>query len=121
MQQQQNRLMEIRIEKKIIRSIQRSQSAYELYLEDKFYFQALRIYKSNLQVYSLLNEYVFLCEESVLSDVLKYIFHLDDWFLQFKQAEVQLSPNPEDLFVFDRLNKSISFPSDFTAKLNESL
>jgi hypothetical protein len=113
--------MEIRIEKKIIRSINRSQSAYKLYLEDKFYFQALRIYKSNLQVYGLLNEFVFSCEESILSDVLEYIFHLDDWFLQFKQIETQLSPDPEDLFVFERLSKSIAFPYDFSTKLNESL
>jgi hypothetical protein len=113
--------MEIRIEKKIIRSISRSQSAYQLYLEDRFYFQALRIYKANVQLYSLLNEFVFSCDELILRDVLNYIFHLDDWLIQFKQAEDKLNPNLEDLFVFDRLNKSISFPSDFSNKLSESL
>lgn len=113
--------MEISIEKKIIRSIQRSEAAYKLYLEDKLYFQALRIYNSNVLVYNLLNDFVFSCEELILNDVLEYIFHLDDWFLQFKQTEDKLQPSSEDLFVFDRLNKSIPFPAGFINMLNKNL
>lgn len=118
---QQNHLMGISIEKKITRSIQRSEAAYELYLEDKLYFQALRIYNSNILVYNLLNDFAFSCEEDILKDVLKYIFHLDDWFLQFKETEVKLKPNSEDLFVFERFNKSIAFPVDFINMLKNNL
>lgn len=104
-------------EKKLIRALQRSSNAYELYKEDKMYFQALRIFKANKKMYDLLIEYSFLCEESILKEVYNYIFHLEDWFEQFEQFATE-TVQLEDVFVFERLKNSIPFPSDFTNKLS---
>lgn len=96
---------------KLIRAIKRSELAYSHYVENKQYFQALRIYKANQKIYELLNEFIFSCPDQLVSDVINYIFHLEDWFEQFDQhsSGKQLS----DRFVFDRMDYSIVFPSDF--------
>lgn len=105
------------IEKKISRSIHRSTSAYNLYKEDKMYYQALRIFSANKKIYKLLIQYSYRCDETVLVDVYNYIFHLEDWFQQFNKyakSNIEL----EQVFVFDRLKNSIPFPSDFINKIN---
>lgn len=107
------------LKNKILRSIQRSTAAYELYKEDKMYYQALRIFKANQMVYELLNEFALVCEESIANDVHHYIFHLEDWFEKFNHS-VTSSLQLEDVFAFERLKNSIAFPSDFVNKL-ESL
>lgn len=105
------------IEKKIIRSIHRSTSAYNLYKEDKMYYQALRIFSANKKTYKLLIQYSYLCDETILEDVYNYIFHLEDWFQQFnKYAKNDIGL--EEVFVFDRLKNSIPFPSYFINKIN---
>lgn len=96
---------------KLKRAIHRSERAYQAYLENKKYFQALRIYLANEVVYDLLNQFIFECEESELSLVEEYIFHLEDWFYQFEKESEQ--KDLEDEFVFDRLENSFSFPSQF--------
>jgi DNA polymerase III delta prime subunit len=104
------------IEHKISRSILRSTTAFELYKQDKMYYQALRIYKANKKIYKLLVQYSYSCEESILNDVHNYIFHLEDWFEQFQNFSSN-SIQLEDVFVFDRLKNSIAFPSNFIHKL----
>jgi len=105
------------LEKKIIREIQRSTNAYELYKEDKMYYQALRIFSANKKIYKLLVQYSYDCEEAILKDVYNYIFHLEDWFNQFhKYADKPIELEAE--FVFERLKNSIPFPSDFINKIN---
>lgn len=104
------------IESKIIRSIDRSAGAYELYKVDKMYYQALRIFSANKKLYDLLVEYSFLCEESIVKEVHNYIFHLEDWFEQFNHSATSLV-QLEDVFAFERLKNSIPFPSDFINKL----
>ncbi|MFM9825244.1 hypothetical protein [Flavobacterium sp.] len=105
------------LEKKIIREIQRSTNAYELYKEDKMYYQALRIFSANKKIYKLLVQYSYDCEEGILKDVYNYIFHLEDWFNQFnKYADNTIELEAE--FVFERLKNSIPFPSDFINKIN---
>ena len=96
----------------IRRSIRRSEKAYELYVDEKLYYQALRIYKANIIVYNLLQEFVFECEETYLDQVHLYIFHLEDWFESFKFLE-GLQPALEDSFIFERLKGSPPFPSLF--------
>ncbi len=105
------------IEKKIVRSIHRSSTAFELYKEDKMYYQALRIFKANKKIYKLLIEYSYSCEETSLKEVHHYIFHLEDWFEQFNKFATE-TIQLEDVFVFERLKNSIPFPSDFINKLN---
>ena len=105
------------IEKKIIRSMQRSTSAYNLYKEDKMYYQALRIFSANKKTYKLLVQYSYSCDEMILKEVCNYIFHLEDWFNQFnKNADKPIELEAE--FVFERLKNSIPFPSDFINKIN---
>lgn len=105
------------IEKKIIRSMLRSTSAYNLYREDKMYYQALRIFSANKKTYKLLVQYSYDCDEAKLKEVHNYIFHLEDWFNQFnKHANNSIELEAE--FVFERLKNSIPFPSDFINKIN---
>lgn len=94
------------------RSILRSQKAYQLYLENKRYHQALRIFKANEIVYRLLQEFLFDCDESLLEEVFNYIFHLEDWFESFKFLE-KAGHSLEDTFVFPRLDDSPGFPRYF--------
>ena len=95
----------------------RSTSAYNLYREDKMYYQALRIFSANKKTYKLLVRYSYSCDEMILKEVCNYIFHLEDWFNQFnKNADKPIELEAE--FVFERLKNSIPFPSDFINKLN---
>jgi hypothetical protein len=107
----------MKLKEKIIRSIGRSTTAYNLYKNDKMYYQALRIFKANKKIYKLLVQYSYSCDESIVENIYHYIFHLEDWFEQFNKFAadtIQL----EDVFVFERLKNSIPFPSDFINKLN---
>ena len=97
---------------KLIRAIERSQNAYQLYLKEKKYYQALRIFAANEKVYELLNIYIYECDEEMLSDIIAYLFHLEDWFNQFLFLESQ-NPGLEDVFIFNRFNQSPSFPKNF--------
>lgn len=106
----------MKVKNKLFRAINRSQKAYSLYMEDKLFYQALRIYKSNLVVYDLLEEFALECEEASLDEVFTYIFHLEDWFESFHFAETKM-PALEDSFVFDRLSKSPPYPFDFVENL----
>ncbi|AZA85006.1 hypothetical protein C1637_22260 [Chryseobacterium lactis] len=98
------------INNKLLRALDRSEKAYALYLHNKKYFQALRIYNANKNIYELLNEYIYTCEEKDTPLVIEYIFHLEDWFNQFETEE---STNLADVFVFHRLEGAISFPKNF--------
>lgn len=100
------------LQEKLGRAIKRSQRAYELYLENKYYYQALRILKANETVYLLLQEFVYECKEPYLDQVFLYMFHLEDWFRSFKLEE-QEGPELQDTFVFERLNDSPAFPTGF--------
>lgn len=102
--------------KKLERAIKRSQKAYELYLDDRLYYQALRIFRSNINVYNLLEEFLYECDEEHLDDVNAFIFHLDDWFNSFEVAQA-LNPGLEERFVFERLPNSPAFPSNFIDKV----
>lgn len=103
---------------KIIRAIERSNLAYKLYLEDKKYYLAKRIYKSNLKLYNLLEEFLYNEEFGNVEEVLLFLFHLEDWFEQFKTLELSLGDtlNLESEFVFNRLKHSPKFPSHFLNK-----
>ena len=110
----------IKMETELIRAILKMQLAYKFYLEDKMYFQAKRIYKSNTVIYDLLLKYLVVCDEDIFEDISNYIFHLDDWMLQFDDLEKTVT-NLEQSFVFNRLEKSIPFPKEIIAKLNNKL
>lgn len=97
---------------KIKKAIYRSQLAYDFYAENKLYYNALRIYKANQKVYDLLNKYIYKCDDENSYAVTSYIFHLEDWFEQFKELELGM-PKLEDNFVFIRLENSPAFPKNF--------
>lgn len=89
-------------------AIDRSEKAYKLYLSNKLYFQALRIYKANQIVYRLLQDYQLICNSDEQEYVCNYIFHLEDWMLQFKHAELKVK-NPTEVFIFERWEGAVPF------------
>ena len=91
-------------------NIKRSELAYRLYCENTKYHQALHIFHANQIVYDELN---FLLEKEGLSDsVLKatinYLFHLEDWFLQFSMLEKKIE-SPQQDFSFLPLDDNIPY------------
>lgn len=108
--------MKNNIKKDLKRSIERSQKAYELYCEDKLYYLAKRIYEANKSVYELVNQYLFCCNIEEVEDVINYIFHLEDWFLQFEKEKTKVKKLDEE-FIFVSFDKSISFPKKFIDNL----
>lgn len=100
------------------KAIQRSNKAYELYIEAPVYLQALRIYEANQEVYALLLTYYY--EEDIKdhSLTLQYIYHLEDWFHQFVAFEESNGPALEDNFVFIRLKNAIPYPKEFITSLD---
>lgn len=99
-------------------NIERAQRAYKLYKLHENYHHALHIYHANKIVYDELNSLLKLEElnESLRTRVFNYIFHLEDWFLQFKLCEKE-EKLPEDKFLFNSLNYNIPYPSDFLENL----
>ena len=104
------------LENNISRSILRSQKAYDLYKSDKLYFQAKRIYNANFQIYGLLESYMQVCDLHMLENIFEYMFHLEDWFAQFRELEMT-KVGLDAPFVFERFEKSIPFPSEFINKI----
>ncbi|AUC14173.1 hypothetical protein BTO06_02970 [Tenacibaculum sp. SZ-18] len=96
----------------------RSEFAYQEYLKNKKYYQAKRIYNANTELMAILKEFQFLCDNNIIEDLYRCIFHLEDWFLQFEKLESGIHNLDED-FVFTRLEYSFEFPSEFFNKLNE--
>lgn len=96
----------------LIFQIQRSQKAYDLYLKNKYYYQALRILSANKEIYRLLTENAGFWTDDNKDKIIGYIFHLEDWFQQFEQLRKTNNPTLETPFVFIRLQESIPFPKD---------
>lgn len=95
-------------------NIKRSEMAYKIYCENKSYHHALHIFHANEIVYDELN--ILLREQDLSNGVLdlavKYLFHLEDWFLQFSILEIDIV-SPEQKFSFSPLEDSIPYPSEF--------
>lgn len=94
-------------------AIERSQLAYNLYVEDKMYYQAMRIYNANTRIYELLERYLYEVDTKGKEEVCDYLFHLEDWFAQFDKQVETLQPELEDEFIFERLTKSKAYPKNF--------
>jgi hypothetical protein len=99
-------------EQQLLRAVLRTESAYEYYIKHKRYHQAIRIYQANRTLYDFLCMYSLDCNEEILDLVFDYIFHLEDWFAQFKRLK-KTNPRLEDSFEFEKLENSISYPKDF--------
>lgn len=108
------------IRRGLIRSIERSQAAYELYKAEKKYYQALRIKKANIRVYELLESFLLECQENEISVIQNYLFHLDDWFHQFVELE-KSNLSLESEFIFERFDSSPSFPRDIIETIKTKL
>lgn len=118
--QQQHILKGMNIEEKLIIAIQRSESAYQNYKIEKLYCQASRIFNANKEVYCLLQSYIY--EEGIIEieSVFNFIFHLEDWFLQFEAIKDKNQPQLEDIFVFERLKVSFIYPKQFIHQLKQN-
>lgn len=95
-------------------ALDRCNKAYELYKEEKKYYQAKRIFKANIELHNILKEYLYLNPKRA-DETINFIFHLEDWFEQFQELEkskkMDLKLTSE--FVFDKLSGSPSFPINF--------
>jgi hypothetical protein len=102
---------------KLIQAIERSELAYQLYLNDKKYFKAIRIYNSNKLIYTILES--MLLEDNNLDkkNIINFLFHLDDWFSQFTDTVESLSFELNETFVFERVEGMFPFPNDFISEL----
>jgi len=98
----------------------RSEKAYTAYQSQQYYFQALRIYHANTKLYSLLEDYLFVCEEREQEDVCTYLFHLEDWMNQFKNHENK-NESYTSSFVFERWKGAIPFPKQFVDILKDKI
>lgn len=106
----------MKIKEKLLRAIYRSENAYLEYKKQQLFFQALRIYKANICVYRLLEDYLLECPNEQLKEVCNYIYHLEDWVTQFEQHKNEIQ-QPTDIFVFERWQEAIPFPKEFKKKL----
>ena len=95
--------------KNILFHIKRSQLAYDFYKKEKKLYQALRIYKANQAIYTLLIENGHLWKHVPDNSIIEYIFHLEDWFEQFDHLASSVKFNLEDEFVFNRFEHSPPF------------
>jgi hypothetical protein len=109
--------MEMNSITKLIRVIERSELAYQLYLKEKKYFQAIRIYNSNKMIYTILES--MLLEDNSLDKkkIVDFLFHLDDWFSQFNETLESRSFVLNEMFVFERIEGMFPFPKDFVLML----
>lgn len=103
----------------LIRAIECSEKAYQLYLTEKKYFQANRIYNANKFLYKKLQKFLVKNNvEELNNEIYLFLFHLDDWFLQFKHHSKTVK-DLSDLFVFERITNGIGFPKDFKENLKK--
>ena len=102
----------IDLEQRLYVNILQSEYAYRLYLKDRRYYSAKRIYLSNLEILDSLNEYKYIVDRESVDAVINYIFHLQDWILQFNETEKVLV-GIEDIFAFQKLVNHIPFPKSF--------
>lgn len=98
----------------LINNIERSEEAYRVYKKGLTYHQALHIFYANKNVYkelnALLNDYDI--DKDLGQKIFDYLFHLEDWFLQFLNLEMEISCIEEE-FRFPSLRYSIPYPSNF--------
>lgn len=102
---------------RLINNIKRAEASYRDYCEAPNYHHAMHIFYANKEVYDLLN---LLLEKpeflNYLDDIFNYIFHLEDWFLQFKLLEKDII-DLEQEFKFMPLNAAIPYPKKFLRML----
>lgn len=104
----------------LINNIKRSEAAYRIYSKHPNYHHALHIFHANKKVYTCLNDLLELevMNKEVSIKVFDYLFHLEDWFLQFSALEKKVE-NIEDRFSFDSLKNSIPYPSNFLESIRK--
>lgn len=101
----------------LIQLIERSELAYQLYIKDKKYFQAIRIFNSNKLIYNILESILLEDNDIDKKKIINFLFHLDDWFSQFNEAIESRSYLLNDTFVFERVEGMFPFPKDFISEL----
>lgn len=104
----------------LINNIRRSEAAYKVYSEHPSYHHALHILHANKKVYACLNDLleIEVMTKEICTKVFDYLFHLEDWFLQFSVLEKEVG-DIEERFSFDSLKNSIPYPSDFLESIRK--
>ena len=99
-------------------NIERSQKAYDLYKTYPNYHHALHIFNANKVIYEELNKLLASdkLSYSFRNQIYNYIFHLEDWFLQFGLYEKHVEGLEEE-FIFEPFKHSIPFPTNFIKDL----
>ena len=104
----------------LINNIRRSEAAYKIYCKCSNYHQALHIFHANKKVYDELSNLLEVSSitKELSSEIFNYLFHLEDWFLQFSLLEKEVV-DIEGKFSFSPLKSAISYPSDFLEMLSK--
>lgn len=112
------------LESLIINNIKRSEFAYLLYKRNPSYHHAKHIWYANNMVYIGLNDYLgnYQINKEKRELIFAYLFHLEDWFLQYQELEAQFlkekgeqrkSINLEQEFKFLPFIENIPYPQNF--------
>lgn len=98
----------------LINNIQRAEVAYQKYKISPNYHHAKHIYHANKIIYEELNRLLSQPVNSSydIRQIIEYLFHLEDWFLQFEELENSIE-DLEQEFIFMRFKNFISFPQNF--------
>lgn len=98
----------------LINNMQRAEVAYQNYKISPSYHHAKHIYHANKMIYEELNR--LLSQPANFSydirQIIEYLFHLEDWFLQFEKLENSIE-DLEQEFIFMPFKNFISFPQYF--------
>lgn len=99
--------------KAVIFQLESSQGSYEDYKNISHYMNAKIIYtiNRNLLNFIITHSYLILEEDKERFQLL--IRHFSGWMNQFEHVEKVRNPDLDDTFIFERINGTIAYPSDF--------
>lgn len=101
----------------LINNINRAEASYKIYCKIPNYHHAMHILHANEKIYSCLN--LLLEDPKHLEhreEIFNYLFHLEDWFLQFRSLEKGIT-DLEQEFKFMPLENAIAYPKCFLRTL----
>lgn len=96
--------------------IARTQSTYEIYKANPIYINANRIYKANRYLYKLTESLIF-DVPNLAEEIVKLIWHLDDWILLYEKKVSKDKPNINDVFIFDTNDNYMRYPKEIIDKI----
>ena len=96
--------------------------AYKRYFtEGKLFLEAQSLKKSNDSIRNLLLKHRYLLPSDQIQNADTLVYHLDIWATLWEKREIQLKPNPDDLFVFENQDTFPKNAVDSLQRYYESL